>query len=143
MSGDRYFVDTNLLLYRYDKGNLAKREQAKYWLAWLWENTCGVVSWQVLQEFYWNANRKFQVPPELARHRVKLMAEWNPPDVTITLIERAWHWSDQAQLTFWDALILAAAERMRCRYLLSEDFQAGRTFESVTVLNPFETAPPV
>jgi predicted nucleic acid-binding protein len=71
------------------------------------------------------------------------MAEWNPPDVTITLIERAWHWSDQAQLTFWDALILAAAERMRCRYLLSEDFQAGRTFESVTVLNPFETAPPV
>jgi predicted nucleic acid-binding protein len=144
MNGDRYFVDTNVLLYAYDVANPTKGAQAELWLRWLWANACGALSWQVLQEFYWNALReKFLVAPDEARRHVKLMFQWNPPDVTIALIERAWHWSDQAQLTFWDALILAAAERMRCRYLLSEDFQAGRTFESVMVLNPFEISPPV
>jgi predicted nucleic acid-binding protein len=142
MNGDRYFVDTNVLLYSHDQSDPVKRAQAKVWLAWLWENACGALSWQVLQEFYWNASRKFGVAPELARHRVKLMAQWNPPDVTIGLIERAWHWTDEAQVDFWDAMIVAAAERTRCRFLLSEDFQAGRNFGSLTILNPFETSPP-
>ena len=141
MSGDRYFIDTNVLLYTYDKFDLVKRARAKHWLAWLWENANGAVSWQVLQEFYPNAVRKFSVPAEAARELVKFMAQWKPPDVTIGLIERAWHWTDQAQVTFWDALIVAAAERTKCRYLLSEDFQTGRQFGSITIVNPFITAP--
>ena len=52
-----------------------------------------------------------------------LMSEWNPPDVTIGMIERAWHWTDQAHVSFWDGLIVAAAER-------------------ITIVNPFETSPP-
>jgi predicted nucleic acid-binding protein len=143
MNAGRYFVDSNVLLYRYDELNPVKRERAKLWLAWLWENKCGAVSWQVLQEFYWNALRKFRVPPEVARQRVTLMSEWHPPHVTMMLIERAWHWTDQAQVTFWDGLIVAAAERTRCGFLLSEDFQAGRQLGSVTIMNPFETSPPV
>lgn len=143
MNGARYFVDSNVLLSGYDELNPVKRDHAKLWLAWLWENTCGAVSWQVLQEFCWNALRKFRVPLEVARHRVKLMSEWSPPDVTIGMIERAWHWTDQAQVSFWDGLIVAAAERTRCRFLLSEDFQAGQQFGSITILNPFETPPPV
>jgi predicted nucleic acid-binding protein len=135
MNGDRYFVDSSVLLYRYDELNPVERDHAKL--------TCGAVSWQVLQEFYWNALRKFRVPPEVARHRVKLMSEWNPPDVTIGMIERAWHWTDETQVSFWDGLIVAAAERTRCRFLLSEDFQTGRKFGSITILNPFETPPPV
>lgn len=142
MNGVRYFVDSNVLLYRYDELSPVRRDRAKLWLAWLWENQCGAVSWQVLQEFYWNALRKFRVPPEVARHRVKLMAEWQPPEVTVTLIERAWHWTDQTQVPFWDGLIVAAAERTRCKFLLSEDFQEGREFGSVTILNPFKTSPP-
>jgi predicted nucleic acid-binding protein len=142
MNGDRYFVDTNVLLYPYDPSNPAKRAQAKAWLAWLWENACGALSWQVLQEFYWNASRKFGVEPERARQRVQLMAQWNPPDVGIGMFERAWYWSDQSQVTFWDAMIVSAAERMRCRFLLSEDFQTGREFGSITIVNPFETSPP-
>jgi predicted nucleic acid-binding protein len=143
MSGDKYFVDTNVFLYPHHFPHPAKRAPAKLWLAWLWESACGVVSWQVLQEFYRNALRKFGVAPELARYRVVLMSQWNPPDLTIGLIERAWHWSDEAQLDFWDAMILAAAERTKCRFLLGEDFQTGRSFGSVTILNPFETSPPV
>lgn len=142
MNGDRYFVDSNVLLYRYDELTPAKRDLARLWLAWLWENSCGVVSWQVLQEFYWNALRKFRVPPARARNRVRLMSEWHPPQLTIGLIERAWYWNDRAQVTFWDGLIVAAAEITECRFLLSEDFQAGRKFDSVTIINPFETSPP-
>jgi predicted nucleic acid-binding protein len=142
MNGDRYFVDTNVLLYPYDPSSPVKRAQAKAWLAWLWQNACGALSWQVLQEFYWNASRKFGVEPEKARQRVELMAQWNSPDLSIGMFERAWYWSDQAQVTFWDAMIVSAAERMRCRFLLSEDFQTGRQFGSITIVNPFETSPP-
>jgi len=143
MNGDRYFVDTNVLLYAYDRFDSVKRAQAQKWLALLWEHAACAVSWQVLQEFYSNAVRKFSVPPDAARSLVRFMAEWNLPGVTIRLVERAWHWNDQAQVTFWEGLIIAAAELSDCRFLLSEDFQAGRKFGSVTIVNPFETPPPV
>jgi predicted nucleic acid-binding protein len=75
------------------------------------------------------------------RKHVKVFAEWHPPTVGISLVERAWYWTDEASISFWDALILAAAERTRCRWLLSEDFQAGRQFGDVTIVNPFQTEP--
>jgi predicted nucleic acid-binding protein len=141
MNGDRYFVDSNVFLYVFDQTSPTKSAQAEAWLAWLWENSCGALSWQVVQEFYWNVIRKHRAAPKNARRYVKLMFQWKPPDVTIGMIERAWDWTDQAQVTFWDGLIVAAAERTRCRYLLSEDFQTGRQFGSITVVNPFETSP--
>jgi predicted nucleic acid-binding protein len=143
MNGARYFCDSNVLLYAQDKSDPVKRAKAGAWTEWLWENACGALSWQVLQEFYFNAIRKFGVPPEDARSYVKLMWEWKPPDVTIGMLERAWHWTDQTQVSFWDGLIVAAAERTRCSFLLSEDFQAGQQFGSITILNPFQTSPPV
>jgi predicted nucleic acid-binding protein len=142
MNGDRYFVDTNVLLYTYDKSDALKRAKAEAWLASLWGNWNGALSWQVLQEFYFNALRKFEVPANAARDLVKLMSQWNPPEVTLGMLERAWYWNDHANVSFWDAMIIAAAERTRCRFLLSEDFQTGREFGAITVLNPFETAPP-
>jgi predicted nucleic acid-binding protein len=143
MNGDRYFVDSNVFVYIFDETNPSKRSQAEEWLAWLWKDACGALSWQVIQEFYWNALKKHGAAPKVARSYVSLMSEWKPPDVTIGLIERAWHWTDQTQVTFWEGLIVAAAERTKCRYLLSEDFQTGREFGSVTIVNPFETSPPV
>jgi predicted nucleic acid-binding protein len=56
-------------------------------------------------------------------------------------VQRAWEWMDRAQLSYWDALILAAAERSGAVYLLTEDFQAGRRYENVQVINPFEHLP--
>ena len=141
MSADRYFVDTNVILYTYDTKNHRKRERAEAWLQWLWESASGTLSWQVLQEFYSNAVRKFGANPEKVRSHVKLLAEFNPPDVTVGLLERAWFWTDEAGISFWDSMIVAAAERTKCRWLLSEDFQTGREFGAITVLNPFEKAP--
>jgi len=141
MNADRYFVDTNVLLYEYDIRDRRKHDRARAWMDWLWHNTSGTVSWHVLQEFYWNAVRKLAVPRGKAQQAVVAFSAWNPPDVTLSLLERAWFWSDEAQINFWDAMVVAAAERTRCRWLLSEDFQPGRTFGSLTILNPFDRSP--
>jgi predicted nucleic acid-binding protein len=138
---DRYFVDSNVILYTYDTRNPGKRDHAEAWIEWLWERTACCVSWQVLQEFYWNALRKFGARPEKVREHVALLARLSPPDVTLALFERAWFWTDKASITFWDAMIVAAAERTQCRWLLTEDFQEGRQFDSVTVVNPFRSEP--
>lgn len=141
MNGDRFFVDTNVLLYAFDARNETKRKHARLWMDWLWQSTAAHVSWQVLQEFYYNSALKLGVPPEQARAAVSAWSEWHPPDVTLGLFERAWFWIDEAQISFWDALIVSAAERAGCHWLLSEDFQPGRRFGGVTVVNPFENNP--
>jgi predicted nucleic acid-binding protein len=99
------------------------------------------MSWQVLHEFYANAVRKLGVPAPQAREAVAVFSKWRPGGMSIGLVERGWYWMDQAQLSYWDSLILASAERLGCSMLLSEDFQTGRSFEGVRVISPFENSP--
>jgi predicted nucleic acid-binding protein len=135
---DRYFVDSNLLLYSVDPADSRKRARAMEWLDALWAAGAGCLSWQVLHEFYWNAVRKMRLEPVRAREMVEDLAHWKPVDTTFGLVQQAWQLSDSAQLTYWDALILAAAQRAGARYLLSEDFQSNRYYDEILVLNPFE-----
>jgi|SRR6266852_1056068 predicted nucleic acid-binding protein len=138
---DRFFVDTNVLLYRFGDTDPAKRELADDWFAALWRENAGRLSWQVIFEFYSNAIRKTGAPPVVARAAVNDLAQWNPATPHHAALQRAWHWCDTAQINFWDALIVAAAEQCGCRWLLSEDFQADQRFGGVTVVNPFRRAP--
>jgi predicted nucleic acid-binding protein len=101
----------------------------------------GRLSWQVLHEFYWNAVKKMRMAPASAREMVEDLSHWRPVDTSLGLVQQAWRWMDAAQLTYWDALIVAAAQRSGARYLLSEDFQAARQYEDVQVLNPFGHSP--
>ncbi len=140
-AGDRFFVDTNVLLYSVDALSPEKQRPARLWVDALWETGSGALSWQVLHEFYVNTVRKVRVPKKIARQLAEDFAQWRPPEVTIGLIRRAWHWNDQAQCSYWDGLILAAAERLECTWLLSEDFQNGRRFGQVTIVNPFLHTP--
>jgi predicted nucleic acid-binding protein len=98
----------------------------------------GRLSWQVLHEFYWNAVRKMRLEPAKAREVVEDIAHWKPVDTSMGLIRQAWDWMDSAELSYWDGLIVAAAERAGARYLLSEDFQADRRYGDIRVVNPFE-----
>src|SRR5271157_3678415 len=135
--GESFFVDSNLLLYYVDPQNAQKQARATEWLDNLWIAGTGRLSWQVLHEFYWNAVRKMQMEPAAARQIVEDLAHWKPVDTSIGLIQQAWHWMDSAQIPYWDALIVAAAQRSGARYLLSEDFQPGREYEGVRIVNPF------
>jgi predicted nucleic acid-binding protein len=140
-AGDRFFVDTNVLLYSLDRAAPAKRDAAKRWLAMLWENGSGCISWQVLHEFYLNATRKPGASNQRARSIVEVFALWQPIDSSLGLIQRAWYWTDKAQVSYWDALIVSAAERGGCAWLLSEDLQDGRRLGGVTIVNPFKRGP--
>jgi predicted nucleic acid-binding protein len=138
MSGDElYFVDTNVLLYAQDPCNIIKRARARDWIDRLWRDKTGRISWQVLHEYYVNAVRKMGVPPDDARQTVMELSQWRPVETNMGLIQAAWHWMDEAHLSYWDALIVAAAQRAGCRILLSEDMQPGRDMAGVEVLNPF------
>src|SRR5207248_449876 len=142
MSADeRFFVDTNVLLYAADPADPVKQRAARLWITALWEQGAGSLSWQVLHEFYVNATRKLRVPTPKARATIEVFASWQPIETGFGMIQRAWHWADHAQLTYWDGLIIAAAEQAGCTWLLSEDFQADRKLGFVTVINPFHGRP--
>jgi predicted nucleic acid-binding protein len=81
------------------------------------------------------------MPVTMVRETVEDLMEWKPHQPSLPTLSRAWHWCDQAQTNYWDALIIAAAEQSGCRWLLSEDFQAGRKFGTVTVVDPFASTP--
>lgn len=140
-AADRFFVDTNVLLYQVDASETVKRARAHSWMDALWEAGAGALSWQVLHEFYVNATKKLSSSTSYARRVVELFTQWQPVDTTYALIQRAWYWGDKAGLSYWDALIVAAAERRGCQWLLSEDFQAGQKLGSIIVVNPFGKLP--
>jgi predicted nucleic acid-binding protein len=138
---DSFFVDTNVLLYRFGAFHDEKRRNADAWFRVLWSTDTGRISWQVIFEFYSNVLKKMGTPQATARAAVETLLLWNPELPTHATILRAWHWCDSAQLNFWDGLILAAAEQAGCHWLLSEDFQSGRRYGTVTVINPFQHGP--
>src|SRR5712671_3070867 len=109
--GDSIFVDTNVLLYSIDSRDPVKCAKSRAWLEYLWQTGAGRMSWQVLHEFYANAVRKLGVPAPDARKAVTVFTRWRPAGMSLSVVERGWYWMDKAQLSYWDSLILASAER--------------------------------
>ena len=136
----RTFVDTNILVYAHDASETEKQPVARALLEELWADRSGVVSTQVLQEFYVVATRKFQPPmrPSEAREIVTLYATWSVVQVDVGLILDAAALEERARLSFWDALIVEAARRAGAVRLVSEDLQAGRRIAGIAIENPFD-----
>jgi predicted nucleic acid-binding protein len=131
------FVDTNVFLYAASSHEGAKRQEALRWLDELWSGGTGRTSWQVINEFCANAIRKAGSPLPKIGEFVDLYALWNPAVLRASTVRRALQWMDRASLSYWDALILAGAEESGARQILSEDFQAGRRFGEIVIVNPF------
>jgi len=139
----RVFVDTNVLVYARDRTEAEKHERALAWLAALWEARAGRLSWQVLQEYYVTVTRKLDPPRTRsdARADVSSLVAWRPIPVGLPTIDAAWSLEDRFGLSWWDALIVAAARLGECDYLLSEDLQTGPSLDGITVISPFEHEP--
>lgn len=137
---ERIFVDTNVLLYAHDASETQKEPIARALLEGLWADRSGVVSTQVLQEFYVVATRKFDPPMARAEARelVALYAAWPVIQVDVELILGAAALEESETLSFWDALIIEAARRAGAARLLSEDLQAGRRIAGIVLENPFD-----
>jgi predicted nucleic acid-binding protein len=135
----RTFVDTNVLVYAHDLSETARRPTAQARLEQLWEDHAGVVSSQVLQEFYHVVTRRMTppVPRGAARQIVTAYAEWPVVSPDAALVVAASTLEEQHSVSFWDALIVEAARRAGARRLLTEDLQHGRRFGPVTIENPF------
>lgn len=138
------FVDSNVLVYRHDRGEPARQQRAAQVLMALWQQRAGRVSTQVLHEFYVVVTHKLTVPisAELARREVRQLHAWDPIVSSPPLRERAWRLQDRFGLSWWDALIVSAAHEAGCGTLLTEDLQDGQDLQGVQVLDPFIHAIP-
>ncbi|MGH8278124.1 MAG: PIN domain-containing protein, partial [Gammaproteobacteria bacterium] len=107
----------------------------------LWQSRRGRISFQVLQDFYVKVTRKWPKARQQARAEVRDLLAWRPVSVDDGILERSWKIQDRYQLSFWDALIVAAAKAASSRYLLTEDLQADQELDGVVVVNPFLRGP--
>lgn len=135
------FVDTNVFLYVFDSADISKQNLAHEWREELWKNRTGRISFQVLQEFYVMATKKWPESRYEIRAEVADLLAWQPVSVDADIFDRGWKIQDRYQLSFWDALIVAAAASVGCRYLLTEDLQNGQKLDGILVINPFLTRP--
>jgi len=137
------FADTNLLVYSRDARDPAKLQRAREWLDFLWDTRRGRLSRQVLQEYYVTVTQKLQPGLTVAEARadVRGLFHWLSPIDPSVLVEAAWALQDRCSLSFWDALIVGAAQTMGCGFVLTEDLPAGQDLEGVRVVNPFDLRP--
>jgi predicted nucleic acid-binding protein len=133
------FVDTNILVYAEDRDAKAKHDRARELVLGLWDDRDGVLSVQVLHEFYITVTRKLKKPLRAAQALdiVREYLTWTVVDNTGALLVEAAELQQSAQLSFWDALIVQAAIHAECDRLYSEDLNAGQRFGTVHVVNPF------
>jgi len=134
----RSFFDTNVLIYADDKADPAKQQRAVDLVAEHRRGRTGVVSLQVLQEYFVTVTRKLRLDARVARRKVELLAEFDVATPEVADILAAIDLHRLHGFTFWDALILRAAKQAGCSVLYSEDMQEAREINGVRIVNPFQ-----
>ena len=138
MSG-RVFLDTNILVYADDLDAGAKRERAQEILQDALTTGSGVVSTQVLQEFFVITTRKLGVEASIARRKVELLSRLDVVLVRLDLILGAIDLQRLNQISFWDALIVKCAAAAGCPRLVTEDLAHKQLIDGVQIENPFRS----
>jgi predicted nucleic acid-binding protein len=133
----KIFIDTNILVYSIDKRDAKKRKRARTVLTKTVESHNPVISTQVIQEFYVVATTKLNADRLIVKNIVHNLRHMEIVNNDLELVEQSIDISIISQLSFWDSLIVAAAEKANCEFILSEDLSSGRIYRGVTVLNPF------
>lgn len=134
------FVDTNVLVYAFDADAGFKFEKAQSILKDCWNNQSGLLSTQVLQEFYVTVTKKLtkKVDKQAARNIVQVYKAWSVRSITAEDMIDASEFEEQNQTSFWDSLIITIAQKTGAETLYSEDMQGGKKFGSLTIVNPFK-----
>ena len=139
MPEDKAFIDTNIIIYAYDVTAGKKHETARKIITELWDSGLGVISTQVLQEFFVNVVQKIPKPidKQQAKEIVRDFLKWhvvvNTGDSIIDAIEICLRFG----YSFWDSMIIEAAIKGGATVLISEDLQDGQAVSGVTIENPF------
>jgi predicted nucleic acid-binding protein len=136
------FVDTNVFIYARDAGEPPKQTRAAAWLAYLWREQTGRTSAQVLSEYYVNVTRKLTpgLTADEAWDDLMALFTWQPQPNDAALLQRGRDVEQRHRISWWDSLIVGAAQLQGCDLLLTEDLQDGGVYGGVTVRNPFTFA---
>lgn len=138
---DKCFVDTNILVYAYNTDEREKHPPASVLIKQLWHQRAGVLSLQVLQEFYVTVTQKMEKPigSDQAKQIIRdYAAGWEIVEPTVKTLLTALEAKEKYQLHFWDAMIFAAAKEAGVQIVYTEDFQHGREIEGIRFINPFK-----
>ena len=133
----RSFLDANVLIYSVDRADPAKQETALGLIARHAKERTGVISTQVLQEYFPAATRKLGIPPHQARQHLRDFLVFDIVQVTPGIIEEGVDASILHTISFWDGLIIASASAAKCAELISEDLADGQIIQGITIKNPF------
>ena len=136
---DKHFVDTNILMYAHDTSAGAKHDQAKSLVEDLWRSRSGVLSTQVLQELCVNLRRKAGRPLDLKATREIVLdyLSWEVVVNTSESVLEAMEIEERHGISFWDALVIQAAESAGAAVLYSEDLSHNQMYGGVRIVNPF------
>ena len=133
----RTFIDTNILVYSDDSRDPAKQEKALALIKKHFLERTGVLSLQVLQEYFVTVVRKLKLDAELAKRRVEFFAKFYVADPRVSDVLAAIDLHRLHGFSYWDSLVLHTAKQAGCRVLLSEDLQHGQEINVVRIVNPF------
>ncbi|MEM6273634.1 MAG: PIN domain-containing protein [Myxococcota bacterium] len=134
---ERTFIDTNVLIYADDDDSTEKRDIARATIRQALETGSGVLSTQILQEYFVNATRKLGMRPEQARARIEQYLAMDIITVETDRILAAIDLHRLRGLSFWDAVVVRCAIDAGCKRLLTEDLQDGQRIQGVRIENPF------
>ncbi len=135
----KIFIDTNIIVYSMDSFDVKKRDACRSLLkSFKKTDLRGVISTQVLQEFYVAATRKLGVDPIMAKNIMYSLKNFETIAITTELIMEAIDCSVTNTCSFWDALIIVAAQSAQCDELWTEDLNDGQIIRGVRIVNPLE-----
>jgi len=137
----RVFFDTNILIYADDADSPGKRERAQQLVEAALVNGNGVLSTQILQEYFVVATKKLGLPADAVQKKTEILSTLAVIVVDVEHIVEAIKLHRLYGFSFWDSLVLRCAKAAGCQRLLSEDLQHGRSVEGVTIENPFAALP--
>ena len=138
MSG-KFFVDTNILIYAHDLDAGQKNKISRDIIRDLWENRSGIISTQVLQEFYVNVTGKIENPLKKSQARgvIESYLAWPVELNDVRTVLSASEIEERHMLSFWDAMIVASARKAKAEKIITEDLNHGQEIEGILIENPF------
>ncbi len=131
------FIDTNIILYANDAADELKQSQAIDVVTGHLRDGLGVISTQVMQEYAVNAVGKLSQAIPVVMHQLHFLEALQTVIINPALVRRALEIHGVYGISYWDALIIAAAEQAGCTRILSEDLNAGQFYCGIECINPF------
>jgi predicted nucleic acid-binding protein len=135
----KIFLDTNILVYTVDRNDKKKLSQARKLLENVIANDKPVISTQVLQEFYSATTTKLKLDKIIAKNIIHNFRNMEIVQVDLGIIEQGIDISLLSQISFWDSLIIAAAEHANCEMIYTEDLNDTQTIRGIKIVNPFKS----